>query len=328
MFAITGAAGFIGSHLAHRLARMGHALLLADHPLVPSKQGNLNDLERFTFLGHDRLLNYLYRQSPVLKGVFHLGACSSTTEADWYYLQQNNVEYSQRLWEWCARVGCPLVYASSAATYGDGSLGFDDQLRPEQLQPLNLYGRSKNDFDRWALAQVARGEPSPPAWAGVKFFNVYGAREGHKGPMASVVWQAYRQICEGGEVRLFRSNDPAYPDGGQRRDFVFVEDCVDHLLWLQQRPHPPGLYNSGTGTARTFLELARAIFAALSVEPNIRFVEMPAAITRQYQNFTQADMTRLRETGFEQAPTPLEKGVRQTVEGYRRFGMTQSRATG
>jgi len=314
MIAVTGAAGFIGSHLAHRLARMGQELLLVDHPLVPAKQSNLEGLERFTLLGHDRFLEYLDRDSPALAGVFHLGACSSTTETDWEYLWRNNVEYSRKIWQWCARAVCPLVYASSAATYGDGSLGFDDRLLPGELRPLNPYGRSKNDFDRWALDEMAHGQPTPPSWAGVKFFNVYGAREAHKGAMASVVRQAYWQIRASGEVRLFRSNDPAYADGEQRRDFVFVEDCVDHLLWLWQRPHPPGLYNSGTGKARTFLDLTHAVFAALDIEPNVLFIDMPAAVARQYQNFTQADMSKLRAVGYDCPPTTLEQGVAATVE--------------
>jgi ADP-L-glycero-D-manno-heptose 6-epimerase len=152
--------------------------------------------------------------------VFHLGACSSTTETNWDFLRANNIEYSQALWNWCAKAHCPLIYASSAATYGDGSLGFDDRTAPADLKPLNLYGRSKNDFDAWVFESPDAGKPAPPLWAGLKFFNVYGPRESHKGAMASVVWHAHRQILERGVVRLFRSNDPKYPDGGQMRDFV------------------------------------------------------------------------------------------------------------
>ena len=313
MIAITGAAGFIGSNLANRLAAEGHDLLLIDHPLTPGKAANFTGLRGFRFLDHERFLEWLESEQS-LEAIFHLGACSSTTETNWDYLEKNNVGYSRRLWIWCAKNGCPFLYASSAATYGDGSHGFDDRIPPAELSPLNLYGRSKNDFDVWNCAEAAAGRPSPPLWAGLKFFNVYGPREFHKGRMASVVWQAYRQIAETAEVRLFRSNDPAIADGEQRRDFVFVRDCIDHMLWLWRHPEASGIYNSGTGTARTFFDLARAVFAALGREPAIRFIDMPTTLTSQYQNFTQADMTKLREAGYTCAPTTLEYGVLATVE--------------
>jgi ADP-L-glycero-D-manno-heptose 6-epimerase len=316
MIAITGAAGFIGSNLAHRLAADGHDLLLVDHPLTAAKAANWVGLRRFRFVEHDEFLRLLAEDAPRLKGLFHLGACSSTTEADWDYLRRNNVEYSQTLWHWCARSGCPFLYASSAATYGDGSLGFDDRTPPEQLRPLNLYGKSKNDFDAWALGQAAAGGPQPPGWAGLKFFNVYGPREAHKGAMASVVRHAHRQVVEGGEVRLFRSTRPEYPDGGQQRDFVYVGDCVDHLLWLWAHPEARGLFNSGTGQARTFNDLALAVFAALGREPRLRYIEMPANLAPQYQNYTRADMSRLRDAGYDRPATPLEEGVRLTLATY------------
>jgi len=245
--------------------------------------------------------------------VVHLGACSSTTETDWGFLQRNNIEYSQRLWTWCARAVRPFYYASSAATYGDGALGFDDRTPPERLRPLNLYGKSKNDFDRWVLQEVARGGAAPPGWAGLKFFNVYGPREAHKQGMASVVWHARGQILARGEVGLFKSNETAYPDGGQKRDFVFVEDCIDHLLWLAANPHVRGIFNSGTGTARTFIDLARAVFAALEREPRLRFIDMPPTLSAQYQNYTQADMSKLRAAGYAKDPTTLEEGVRRSI---------------
>ena len=240
-------------------------------------------------------------------------ACSSTTETNWEYLARNNVEFSQTIWKWCAEANCPFYYASSAATYGDGSRGFDDRIPSDQLKPLNLYGKSKNDFDRWALEQVANGRPAPPSWAGLKFFNVYGPHETHKGKMASVVWHARRQILETGGVGLFRSNDPAYPDGGQRRDFVFVEDCIDHMIWLSQNPKVSGIFNSGTGVSRTFDDLALAVFAALDREPRIRYIDMPDEVRGQYQNYTQADMTKLRGAGFNLPATSLEDGVRRTL---------------
>jgi ADP-L-glycero-D-manno-heptose 6-epimerase len=313
MFAITGAAGFIGSNLAQRLAAMGRHLLLVDRPFSAPKSANWAGLSRFCFVTDKLFLDALRSRDLPIEAVFHLGACSSTTETDWNYLLWNNVRFSQAIWTWCAEANCPFYYASSAATYGDGSRGFDDRTPPSELHPLNLYGKSKNDFDRWVLEQVAEGLAAPPSWAGLKFFNVYGPRESHKGSMASVVWHAHRQILESGEMRLFKSNDPAYPDGGQRRDFVFVEDCIDHMLWLADHPEVSGIFNSGTGTARTFEDLARAVFAALGREPGIRFIDMPAELSKQYQNFTQAEMTRFREAGYTKPATTIEDGVHRAI---------------
>jgi ADP-L-glycero-D-manno-heptose 6-epimerase len=245
-----------------------------------------------------------------------LGACSRTTETDWDFLVKNNIAYSQALWTWCARHHCPFLYASSAATYGDGSQGFDDHTPPAQLQPLNLYGKSKNVFDQWVLEEVARGQPTPPRWAGLKFFNVYGPREAHKGRMASMIWQAYDQIIRTGEVMLFRSTDAAYPDGGQQRDFVCVADCISHLLWLWQHPHVCGLFNSGTGSVRTFNDVVLAVCSALGRPLRIRYIDMPAALRCQYQNFTQADMSKLSRAGFTQPFTSLEAGVQQFLDAY------------
>lgn len=315
MIAVTGAGGFIGSTLAHRLAAAGHELILVDRSLNAGKAANLAGLPRFTYLGHDEFLDELALGQLRPEAIFHLGACSRTTETNWAFLHANNVVYSQNLWNWCSREGVPLVYASSAATYGSGCRGFDDRTPPGELQPLNLYGRSKNDFDAWALAEVATGRAAPPRWAGVKFFNVYGPREAHKGRMASVVWQTFCQIQITGAMKLFASTDPAIVDGGQQRDFVFVEDCVDHLLWLWKRS-PGGIFNSGTGQARSFLGLATAVFRAMGREPRITFIPTPTDIARQYQNFTQAVMSKLSATGFSKTPTSLEDGVARTVAGY------------
>jgi ADP-L-glycero-D-manno-heptose 6-epimerase len=313
MIAVTGAAGFIGSNLAHRLAAEGHSLLLVDHDITPAKSANLAGLSRFQFSRHDHFLEDLSAGRVQPDAIFHLGACSATTETNWDYLQRNNIEYTQALWNWCAANGKPLLYASSAATYGDGAQGFDDHTAPAELTPLNLYGKSKNDFDLWALAEVAAGKPQPPKWAGLKFFNVYGPREPHKGRMASVVYQTWRQVKATGAMKLFRSTDPKYSDGGQLRDFVFVGDCVNHLLWLWKHPSPNGLYNSGTGTPRTFFDLATAVFAALKLPPRISFIDMPADLARQYQNFTCAEMSKLRAAGCQIPATGLEEGVRTTV---------------
>jgi len=315
MIAITGAAGFIGSCLAHKLAQLGqrYHLLLVDHPLTRDKLTNWVGLDRFCFVTHERFLDALRYKNLPIEVIFHLGACSRTTEVDWAYLSRNNVEYSQELWEWCVEANCPFYYASSAATYGDGQLGFDDRIPPSALLPLNLYGKSKNDFDRWVFEEIEQERPTPPAWAGLKFFNVYGPREIHKGRMASVVWQAHRQILESDEVRLFKSNNPAFHDGGQMRDFVFVEDCIDHLLWLWENPGVHGLFNSGSAVARTFDDLARSVFAALDRAPRIRYVEMPEGLQSQYQYFTQADMSKLKNEGFTRPATSLEEGVRRSI---------------
>jgi ADP-L-glycero-D-manno-heptose 6-epimerase len=317
MIAVTGAAGFIGSNLAHRLAGEGHSLLLVDHALTPAKPANWAGLNDFRFLGHDRFLQSL--DATNCEAIFHLGACSSTTENDWAYLDRNNIGYTRTLWQWCAAKGRPFIYASSAATYGDGSKGFDDHTPPTDLTPLNLYGKSKNDFDIWALAEVAAGRAMPPKWAGMKFFNVYGPRESHKGRMASVVWQARRQIRETGVVKLFKSTDPAYPDGGQTRDFVFVNDCVDHMLWLWKSKAPNAIYNSGTGAPRTFFDLVNATFAAMNLKPNVKFIDMPADLAGKYQNYTKAEMGKLRAAGYDRPATTLEEGVRQTVEWLERL---------
>ncbi len=314
MIAVTGAAGFIGSNLAHRLAGTGADLLLVDDALTPMKAMNFGGLTRFQFLRHDHFLEELAAGTVKPEAVYHLGACSSTTETDWDYLTRNNIEYTKRLWEWCSRNASPFVYASSAATYGDGAKGFDDRTPPSSLEPLNLYGKSKNDFDIWALSEVANGKQPPGRWAGVKFFNVYGPREAHKGRMASMVYHSHRQILRTGKVKLFKSTDPAYPDGGQLRDFVFVNDCVEHLLWLGQHDHGNGLFNSGTGTPRTFLDLAKATFAAMGREPVIEFIPMPADLAKQYQNYTRADVSKLRAAGCGVPATSLEAGVRETVK--------------
>lgn len=309
MIVVTGAAGFIGSNLAHRLAADGAELLLVDTREHQKNKDNLSGLERFPFKDHVAFVQQLEAGSITPEAIFHMGACSDTTETNWDYLRENNIEYSARLWKMCTRLGIPYIYASSAATYGDGSVGFDDRTLPEQLHPLNLYGKSKNDFDAWALAQ----KDAPPRWAGLKFFNVYGPREGYKGGMASVVWKARKQIEEAGEMTLFRSSDPVYHDGEQKRDFVFVGDCIEHMLWLWRNPHPGAVFNSGTGMARTFLDLAHAVFAAMGRTPNIRFVDMPENLKGRYQNFTQAVMTKLRDAGCPVPPTSLEEGVKQSI---------------
>lgn len=334
MIVITGAAGFIGSSLAARLAS-NHQLLLVDsegaweRPCIAelalscdsSASGSAawdGANRTHCLLDQNEFLKQLADGTLAPEAIFHLGACSSTTETNWNFLSENNIGYSQQLWNWCTEHHRPFFYASSAATYGDGKQGFDDRTPPEQLSPLNLYGKSKNDFDAWALEQANLGQ-TPPRWAGLKFFNVYGPRETHKGSMASVVWQAFQQIQQTGEVRLFRSTDPSIPDGHQKRDFVFVEDCVDHMIWLWQNDAPNAIYNSGTGQARTFLDLVHAVFDALNAPRRIKFIDTPAHLAKQYQNYTQAEMSKLQQAGYTKPATSLETGVRHTVAGYQQL---------
>ncbi len=316
MIAVTGAAGFIGTNLARRLAEVvDRPLVLVDHPPSEAKSTNVAAVPGSRFMGHLEFADALASGGLVVEAIFHLGACSDTTEADWDYLRRNNVEYSCKLWRWCAHArGSALhPHLQHAATYGDGSLGFDDRTHPDRLRPLNLYGKSKNDFDAWVMEMLGAGGPVPGGWAGLKFFNVYGPHEGHKGRMASMAWHGYHQAVERGEVALFKSTEPGMPDGGQRRDFVFVDDCIDHMLWLWRHPEASGIYNSGSGEARSFRELAEAIFAAMGRAPRIRYIEMPEDLRGRYQSFTQATTSKLREAGYPGRPTSLEEGVARYV---------------
>lgn len=266
----------------------------------------------------DGLFPWLAAQRPRLRGIVHLGACTDTTQLDRAYLAQVNTTYSQQLWRFAADAGVPFVYASSAATYGDGRAGFDDdEARIPALRPLNPYAESKQRFDLFALAEAERGA-APPAWAGFKFFNVYGPGERHKGPMASMALQAFDQIRARGAVRLFRSHDPALADGAQRRDFVSVDDVVAVLHFALERPLDRGIFNLGTGRARSFLDLARAVFAALGAPERVEFVDMPEALRARYQSFTEAPMRKLRAAGYAAPFAELEPGVAEYVRALLR----------
>jgi len=257
--------------------------------------------------------SWLDGHSENIEFVLHIGARTDTTETDWDLLNELNLAYTQQVWKKCALYKIPLIYASSAATYGLGELGYKDEHSiVEQLKPLNLYGISKNEFDKWALKQ----EENPPFWAGLKFFNVYGPNEYHKKRMASVILHAYNQIKESGKVRLFRSHNPNFKDGEQLRDFVYVKDVINVIAFLMQQRPQSGIYNLGTGKARSFFDLAKATFLAMNKTENIEFVDTPIDIRDKNQYFTQADMEKLIRAGYTTPFTPLEEGVNDYVSNY------------
>jgi ADP-L-glycero-D-manno-heptose 6-epimerase len=310
---VTGAAGFIGSRCLSALGAEGVDVVAVDTASYFGSRSEHAPVPADRIVDVSALPAWL-AATPQLRAVVHLGACTDTRETDRAYLSRVNLEASQFLWQWCHTHGVPFIYASSAATYGDGSFGYDDDesLIPK-LVPLNAYGDSKQQFDLWALEEERQGR-APAHWCGLKFFNVYGYGERHKGPMASVVLQAFDQIRAKGSLRLFRSHREGIADGHQARDFVFVDDVVDTILALIETPPVRGIFNLGSGHARTFLDLARATFAALGVPERIDFVDTPPDIRAHYQYFTQATMDRLRTAGYVRRTTSLEDGVRQYVE--------------
>jgi ADP-L-glycero-D-manno-heptose 6-epimerase len=263
--------------------------------------------------------DWLDAEAKSVRAVIHLGAVSSTTETDADLFAEHNIRKSLALWQWCAGARVPFIYASSAATYGDGSAGFDDDngaAALAKLRPLNAYGWSKLVVDRRIARDVAAGRPAPPQWAGLKFFNVFGPNEYHKGDMRSVVAQNFAAAREGRPIRLFRSHRNDYGDGGQMRDFIYVRDCVDVMLWLLDHPKVSGLFNLGTGKARSFADLAQGLFAALGRAPSIDYIDMPEGLRTRYQYFTQAEMGRLRRAGYTRPFTSLEDGVADYVRRY------------
>lgn len=315
MIVVTGAAGFIGSCLVSRLNQAGlyREVIVVDDFYKDRKDPNLKGKFIRDWIHRDIFLDWLQQIPKHIRAVIHLGARTDTTEMDKEIFDRLNLNYSKKLWDICCQHGIPLIYASSAATYGDGAHGYSDaHAIVPSLNPLNPYGDSKQDFDRWVLEQ----EKTPPFWAGIKFFNVYGPNEYHKGRMASVVYHAFLKIRTTGTMQLFRSHRRDFKDGEQSRDFIYVKDVVEVLYHLLQTQPASGIYNLGTGTARSFLDLTRATFQAMGVEERISFIDTPSDIRDTYQYYTQAEMGKLRSAGYDKPFTSLEDGISDYVRNY------------
>ena len=320
---LTGAAGFIGSYLLGYLNQLGYTnIIIADDFSEEDKWLNF-DAKQFTAkVDRDELFDWLEKEQPAISFVFHLGARTDTTEFDYAIHEKLNLEYSKKIWNYCTAKNIPLVYASSAATYGSGEFGYKDSHDiVDKLQPLNPYGISKNEFDKWVLQRTPdsrRSTPdsTPPFWAGLKFFNVYGPNEYHKGRMASVIFHSFNQIRTIGKVKLFKSHKPGFNDGHQLRDFIYVKDIAALCYWLMENTISSGLYNLGTGKARTFEDLVKATFTAMDKEPHIEYIDMPADIRDKYQYFTEASMNKLRSAGYTDNFYSLEDGVKDYVVNY------------
>lgn len=315
MILVTGGAGFIGSNLVASLNDRGVTeIAVNDHLGSAAKERNLKHRRYSGIVSPDELFSWL--EGRKLQAVLHMGAISSTTATDEQAVMEANFELPMRLLDWCTATRTPFIYASSAATYGDGSQGFDDDDRLEalaRLHPLNLYGRSKQRFDLAVVERARAKAPMPPQWVGLKFFNVFGPNEYHKEDMRSVVCKVFPDAKAGRPVRLFKSGRPDIPDGGQARDFIYVLDAAAVVLWLLDHPRVSGIYNVGTGEARTFREMMLALFKALKLQPNIEYIDMPAELSGRYQYLTQARMERLRAAGYDAAFTPLEAAVEDYV---------------
>ncbi|MDI3319892.1 ADP-glyceromanno-heptose 6-epimerase [Pinibacter soli] len=311
---VTGAAGFIGSCLVGFLNSQGYTnLLLVDDFSRADKEPNLQGKTYLQKIERESFFDWLQKDDPAIDFIFHIGARTDTTEFNYAIHEHLNVDYSQKIWNYCVEKNVPLVYASSAATYGGGEFGYDDNHElPFKLKPLNPYGISKNEFDKWAIEQTAQ----PPFWAGLKFFNVYGPNEYHKARMASVIFHSFNQIKKDGLVKLFRSHRPDFKDGQQLRDFVYVKDVIKVCYWLMQNEPASGIYNLGTGKARAFEDLVKATFAGIDTSPNIQFIDMPEDIRDKYQYFTEANMQKLFNEGYTDKFYSLEEGVQDYVRNY------------
>ena len=320
---VTGAAGFIGSCLVSLLNQSGYDnLLLVDAFSDKQKEANLEGKKFLQKIEREIFFDWLAREKPSVAFVYHIGARTDTTEFDYSVHEHLNVDYSKKIWNYCAENGIPLVYASSAATYGAGELGYsDDESLIKDLKPLNPYGVSKNEFDKWVLDQVKKSEKTPPAWAGLKFFNVYGPNEYHKARMASVIFHSYNQIIQRGFVNLFKSHKQEFKDGEQLRDFIYVKDVISICYWFLERWEKnhkfiSGIYNVGTGVARTFNDLVKATFGGLDRRSEIRYIDMPEDIQNTYQYYTRADMQKLHKAGYTKKMYSLEEGADDYVRNY------------
>jgi ADP-L-glycero-D-manno-heptose 6-epimerase len=324
---VTGAAGFIGSCMVSYLNQQGYDnLILVDEFDDESKELNLLHKIYTARIEREAFFDWLEKENPLISFVFHLGARTDTTEFDYSVHQHLNVDYSKDIWNYCLVNKVPMVYASSAATYGAGELGYEDAHEIiEKLHPLNPYGVSKNEFDKWVLEQVSTpiqgmqaetGAGAPPFWAGLKFFNVYGPNEYHKARMASVIFHAYNQIKQSGKVKLFRSHKPECKDGEQLRDFIYVIDVIKVCYWLMQNKPASAIYNLGTGKARSFNDLVRSTYAGLGMQPQIEYIDIPEDIRDKYQYFTEATMDKLKAAGYTDEFYSLENGVGDYVKNY------------
>jgi ADP-L-glycero-D-manno-heptose 6-epimerase len=315
MIVITGGAGMIGSMIAWQLNQQGRDdLVIVDRQTHADQWQNLCHRRYAEYLDKDELPSWLEGNGEKVDAVIHMGAISATTERDWNRLMDHNIRYSQGLWQFCTRRGIPLLYASSAATYGSGDQGYDDSAI-DGLRPLNAYGYSKQYFDQWVLRQTGEGS-QPPQWAGFKFFNVYGPNEYHKERMASVAYHSFNQFRDSGTVKLFRSDREGVTDGMQSRDFVYVKDAAAVVCWFLQGQSPSGIYNIGSGRARSFKDLATAVMMSSGREPHITWIDMPDDLKGKYQYFTEADMTKLCAAGYDRPFHSLEDGVRDYVQNY------------
>ena len=314
MIIVTGAAGFIGSCMIQKLNSEGFRSIMAvDDFSNPEKNKNLEGKEINQRIERNDFFGWLDQNFIEVEFIIHIGARTDTTEFNWDIFQQLNVDYSKTIFQKCIDYQIPLIYASSAATYGLGEAGYqDDERKLDHLHPLNPYGESKHQFDRWVMAQTKK----PFYWAGLKFFNVYGPNEYHKGRMASVIWHSFNQIQDTGKMKLFRSHNPDYKDGEQKRDFIYVKDVVDVCYYLMRLRKHSGIYNLGSGQARTFLDLTHAVFRSLDKEPQIEFIDTPADIRDKYQYFTEAEMSKLKNIGYPGNFHSLEDGVNDYIKNY------------
>lgn len=310
MIIVTGGAGFIGSCMVRTLNNHGiYDIVIVDNIASTDKWMNMRNKKYIKYVHKSEFLKELPTYEKV-EAIIHMGAQSSTTEKNFDYLWNNNFEYTRELWNYCAKKKISFIYASSAATYGNGELGFDDKMNIDKLLPLNGYGYSKQLFDQWVKYQATA---FPKQHVGFKFFNVYGPNEYFKESMASMIFHGYKQIKETGKVKLFKSCNPDYVDGGQLRDFIYVKDICDVMYWMLQNAQVNGLFNLGTGRSQSFRELAEAIFQALGLEPNIEYIDMPEHLKKKYQYFTKAEINKLREVGYKKEFTNLEEGIRDYV---------------